>query len=108
VTVYARKTATKTAYICIDCGWIYDGKEPFEKLPNSFKCPVCQAPKRRFRKTEGAGKNDAKSMRSRYEKMSDTDGKFDEGDKQFFGVAAAGAVVLLAGLYFFLNSQTSL
>lgn len=29
-------------------GYIYDGKEPFEKLPNNYRCPVCQAPKRRW------------------------------------------------------------
>jgi rubredoxin len=28
-------------------GYIYDGKEAFDKLPNSYRCPVCNAPKRR-------------------------------------------------------------
>ena len=32
--VSARAAATKQAYICIDCGYIYDGSEgPFDKLP---------------------------------------------------------------------------
>lgn len=44
----AAKTATKaTAYICVDCGYIYDGREAFDKLPSSYRCPVCNAPKRR-------------------------------------------------------------
>lgn len=42
------RAAAKQAYICIDCGYIYDGAEPFEKLPNSYRCPVCSAPKRRL------------------------------------------------------------
>jgi hypothetical protein len=32
---------------------------------SSYKCPVCQAPKRRFKAYSGGGKNDAKSMGSR-------------------------------------------
>lgn len=42
------RAATKQLYICVDCGYIYDGSEgPFEKLPGSYRCPVCAAPKRR-------------------------------------------------------------
>ncbi len=41
------KAASKTAYICADCGYIYDGREAFEGLPSSYRCPVCNAPKRR-------------------------------------------------------------
>jgi hypothetical protein len=26
-------SAAATSYICIDCGYIYDGSIPFEKLP---------------------------------------------------------------------------
>eukprot|EP00878_Enallax_costatus_P045935 GHUV01055476.1.p1 GENE.GHUV01055476.1~~GHUV01055476.1.p1 ORF type:complete len:111 (-),score=24.28 GHUV01055476.1:386-718(-) len=83
LTVVARKTATKAAqaYICIDCGYIYDGREPFEKLPSSYRCPVCNAPKRRFRATESKGRNnDASAMRKRMGAMSrgEDDGKFDE------------------------------
>ena len=28
-------------------GWIYDGREAFNTLPGSYRCPVCNAPKRR-------------------------------------------------------------
>ncbi|KAF6253108.1 hypothetical protein COO60DRAFT_1628327 [Scenedesmus sp. NREL 46B-D3] len=81
--VVARKSAAKTstAYICVDCGYIYDGKEAFDKLPNSYRCPVCNAPKRRFRPTEAKSRNnDAKAMRSRMGAMArgEDDGKFDD------------------------------
>jgi hypothetical protein len=36
------------------------------------------------------------------------DGQFDEGDKNFFLVAAVGGAAVLGALYFFLNSQTQL
>eukprot|EP00882_Tetradesmus_deserticola_P002690 GHRQ01002861.1.p1 GENE.GHRQ01002861.1~~GHRQ01002861.1.p1 ORF type:complete len:139 (+),score=27.73 GHRQ01002861.1:376-792(+) len=111
--VVARKSAAKTsaAYICIDCGYIYAGKEAFDKLPNSYRCPVCNAPKRRFRPTEAKSRNnDEKAMRSRMGTMArgEDDGKFDEGDKSFFVTAAVGGAVLLGALYLFLNSQTQL
>lgn len=46
-------------YVCEVCGWIYDptvgdpdnGIQPgidFETLPDTFVCPVCQAPKSEF------------------------------------------------------------
>lgn len=41
------KTASKTAYICVDCGYIYDERPAFESLDKSYRCPVCSAPKRR-------------------------------------------------------------
>lgn len=47
VRAAATKAKTKTAYICVDCGYIYDGRDTFEKLPSSYRCPVCNAPKRR-------------------------------------------------------------
>jgi rubredoxin len=40
-------TATGQVYLCIDCGYIYDGRVPFVQLPKDYACPVCQAPKRR-------------------------------------------------------------
>lgn len=88
--------------------YIYDGSEgPFEKLPSSYRCPVCSAPKRRFKPYAGTGRNDAKSMNARYERMqseggSKGGGKVDGGAFLAAGVAAAAA---LAGLYFFLSSQ---
>lgn len=39
----------RIAYICQDCGYIYDSEAPFEDQPDeSYNCPVCSAPKARF------------------------------------------------------------
>ena len=46
-------------HICVNCGYIYDpeagdpgsGVEPgtpFEKLPDTWKCPICYQPKNQF------------------------------------------------------------
>ena len=43
----SKATASDQIYLCIDCGWIYDGRQPFADLPKDYNCPVCQAPKRR-------------------------------------------------------------
>lgn len=42
-------------WICVDCGFIYKPKRrvKFEELPGSWKCPQCNAPKRRFAKKAG-------------------------------------------------------
>jgi len=49
---FGRKlTAGQTAlatHICVDCGWIYCETQPFEELGDSYRCPQCNAPKRRF------------------------------------------------------------
>ncbi|GAX85079.1 hypothetical protein CEUSTIGMA_g12499.t1 [Chlamydomonas eustigma] len=34
-------------YICIDCGFIYDGD--FKSAPASYKCPACTSGKNRFK-----------------------------------------------------------
>ena len=44
-------------YICQVCGYVYDGgKEavPFDSLPESWKCPLCGAPKGEFKAQEAA------------------------------------------------------
>ena len=46
------KSSNKIAYICRDCGYIYEGREAFEGLDKSYRCPVCQAPKRRCAQTD--------------------------------------------------------
>lgn len=43
----ARTKAPTTSYICKDCGYIYDERQPFESLDKSYRCPVCNSPKRR-------------------------------------------------------------
>lgn len=47
-------------YRCTICGYVYDPEKgagimypagtPFEKLPDTWKCPVCGAPKSQFKK----------------------------------------------------------
>ncbi|KAI7835614.1 hypothetical protein COHA_010491 [Chlorella ohadii] len=51
---FGRKlTATQKAratHLCIDCGYIYCDETPFDELPSDYRCPQCNAPKRRFSK----------------------------------------------------------
>lgn len=35
-------------HVCVDCGWVYCEKTPFEDLPSNYRCPQCKAPLRRF------------------------------------------------------------
>ena len=100
------KAATKTAYICVDCGYIYDGSTAFEKLPNSYKCPVCSAPKRRFKPYAGRpGGNDPKAMKARMAEIKGGGGAKQSGGGETNGALAivAGGAILLAALYFGLN-----
>ncbi|KAF5840675.1 hypothetical protein DUNSADRAFT_15918 [Dunaliella salina] len=36
------------SHVCVDCGYVYAETTPFEQLPDRYRCPQCQAPKRRF------------------------------------------------------------
>jgi len=36
------------SYVCVDCGYVYCDTEPFEETPSNYRCPECNAPKRRF------------------------------------------------------------
>ena len=45
LTATQRELAT---HICIDCGWIYFQKTPFDELSEDFQCPQCSAYKKRF------------------------------------------------------------
>ncbi|KAI4295321.1 hypothetical protein L6164_035378 [Bauhinia variegata] len=38
----------RATHICLDCGFIYFLPKPFEEQPDSYVCPQCQAPKKRF------------------------------------------------------------
>lgn len=101
------RATTKTAYVCIDCGYIYDGSTPFEKLPGNYKCPVCNAPKRRFKAANARGGNDAASMKARMKDLKSGGGGGSASGGSSSGGAAAiavGGAVLLAALYFGLNS----
>lgn len=38
----------KTRYVCSVCHYVYDGDIPFEDLPETYRCPVCDHPKSVF------------------------------------------------------------
>ncbi|CAH1423094.1 unnamed protein product [Lactuca virosa] len=99
---FAMRAASKQAYICRDCGYIYSDKTPFEKLPDKYFCPVCGAPKRRFREytppvTKNANSTDVRKARK-------AELKRDEAIGKALPIAIAVGVVALVGLYLYLNS----
>ncbi|XXG78114.1 hypothetical protein AAC387_Pa08g2126 [Persea americana] len=38
----------RATHICLDCGFIYTLQKPFDEQPDSYTCPQCRAPKKRF------------------------------------------------------------
>ncbi|XP_057971707.1 protein MET1, chloroplastic [Malania oleifera] len=38
----------RATHICLDCGYIYTLQKPFEEQPDTYVCPQCTAPKKRF------------------------------------------------------------
>ncbi|KAL8234159.1 hypothetical protein R6Q59_020259 [Mikania micrantha] len=38
----------RATHICLDCGYIYTLSKPFDEQPDSYLCPQCRAPKKRF------------------------------------------------------------
>ncbi|KAJ4773023.1 Rubredoxin family protein [Rhynchospora pubera] len=38
----------KATHICLDCGYIYTLSKPFDDQPDTYGCPQCNAPKKRF------------------------------------------------------------
>ncbi|CAL9120497.1 unnamed protein product [Musa acuminata var. zebrina] len=99
---FSMRVVSKQAYICRDCGYIYNDRTPFEKLPDKYFCPVCGAPKRRFRAYEPAvakNVNDTDVRKARKAQI-----KKDEAIGRALPVAIALGVAGLAGLYFYLNN----
>ncbi|KAG2452522.1 hypothetical protein HYH02_002760 [Chlamydomonas schloesseri] len=49
---FGRKLTTAekalASHICVDCGYIYCDSTPFDETPANYRCPQCNAPKRRF------------------------------------------------------------
>ncbi len=41
-------TTESTQWVCAVCGYVYDGKTPFEDLPDDWVCPLCGEPKSVF------------------------------------------------------------
>jgi flavin reductase (DIM6/NTAB) family NADH-FMN oxidoreductase RutF/rubredoxin len=35
-------------YVCSVCGYVYDGAQDFETLPEDYRCPICKQPKSAF------------------------------------------------------------
>eukprot|EP01025_Chloroclados_australasicus_P046090 TRINITY_DN5085_c0_g3_i1.p2 TRINITY_DN5085_c0_g3~~TRINITY_DN5085_c0_g3_i1.p2 ORF type:complete len:204 (+),score=4.54 TRINITY_DN5085_c0_g3_i1:82-693(+) len=86
-------------YICIDCGYIYDGREPFSAVPNSYNCPKCNSAKRRFKPykgSEGRPRNDNKSMVARLKAR-----QWQESFRQWLRIPGHGKEMTLR------HSQTS-
>ncbi|KAF5731008.1 hypothetical protein HS088_TW19G00611 [Tripterygium wilfordii] len=97
------RVASKQAYICRDCGYIYKERTPFEKLTDNYFCPVCGAPKRRFRAyapdvTKNANDQDVRKARKAQIKR-------DEAIGQALPIAVVVGIAALAGLYFYLNNS---
>ncbi|GLC44602.1 hypothetical protein PLESTB_001324200 [Pleodorina starrii] len=103
------KPVAKTAYVCLDCGYLYDEATPFEDV-KSYSCPVCGAPKRRFKelKNNSLRNNDPKSMVARKEKLRDQivaeGGNPDEGQNEFL-IATGAAIAVTLGLLAYLTQQ---
>ncbi|XP_021664994.2 uncharacterized protein LOC110653590 [Hevea brasiliensis] len=38
----------RATHICLDCGYIYTAQKPFDEQPDTYVCPQCIAPKKRF------------------------------------------------------------
>lgn len=99
---FSMRVASKQAYICRDCGYIYNDRTPFEKLPDKYFCRVCGAPKRRFRPYEPKVTKDANSQDVRKARKDQL--KRDETIGKALPVAIVLGVAGLAGLYFYLNN----
>ncbi|XP_057480742.1 uncharacterized protein LOC130767759 [Actinidia eriantha] len=99
---FTMRLASKQTYICRDCGYIYSDRTPFEKVSDNYYCPVCGAPKRRFRQytpavTKNANDTDVRKARKAQIKR-------DEAVGQALPFAIVIGVAALAGLYYYLNS----
>ena len=95
----------------VDCGWLYTQRAPFAEWKG--KCPVCRAPKSRFKPY--AGSNTSNDEKARLARMGGGGGAAlggrrasgegvegsDAGKLAGFAVAA---VVIAGGLYLALNS----
>ncbi|XP_027342418.1 uncharacterized protein LOC113855126 [Abrus precatorius] len=97
------RVASKQAYICRDCGYIYNDKTPFQKLPDNYFCPVCGAPKRRFRSYAPAVTKKANDTAVRKARKAEM--KRDESIGRALPIAVVVGIAALAGLYFYLNTQ---
>ena len=45
-----KKMAENEKWVCVVCGYVYDGDVPFEELPENWTCPLCGVGKDMFEK----------------------------------------------------------
>ncbi|XP_065873884.1 uncharacterized protein [Euphorbia lathyris] len=100
---FSMRVASKQSYICRDCGYIYNDRTPFEKQPDKYFCPVCGAPKRRFRVYTPPVTKNANETATRKERKAQL--QRDEAIGKALPIAILVGVVALAGLYLYLNSS---
>ncbi|XP_047316901.1 uncharacterized protein LOC124920453 [Impatiens glandulifera] len=100
---FSMRVSSKQAYICRDCGYIYNDKTPFDKLPDNFFCRVCGAPKRRFKPYTPAVSKDANSTDVRKARKAEL--KRDESVGKALPIAIAVGAVALVALYFYINNS---
>lgn len=92
------------AYICRDCGYIYDGRKSFESLSIDYSCPVCQAPKRRFKpysEPVARGANETAARKARKQQVKAADAALGSS----LPLVIAGILVALVGTIVYLNAQ---
>ncbi|XP_039037113.1 uncharacterized protein LOC120174281 [Hibiscus syriacus] len=99
---FSMRVASKQAYICRDCGYIYNERTPFEKVPDSYFCPVCGAPKRRFKPYQPAVAKNANDKDVRKARKAEM--KRDKAVGKALPIAIVIGIAALAGLYFYLNN----
>ncbi|KAH8486579.1 hypothetical protein H0E87_025547 [Populus deltoides] len=100
---FSMRATTKQAYICRDCGYIYNDRKPFDKQPDNYFCPVCGAPKRRFREYMPAvtkNVNDKDVRKARKAQIQK-----DEAIGRALPIAVVVGIVALAGIYFYINNS---
>ncbi|KAG7533756.1 Rubredoxin-like domain [Arabidopsis thaliana x Arabidopsis arenosa] len=101
---FSMRVSSKQAYICRDCGYIYNDRTPFDKLPDNYFCPVCAAPKRRFRPympDVSKNVNDKDVRKARKAEL-----QRDEAVGKALPIAIAVGVLALAALYFYVNNTS--
>ncbi|GMN60462.1 hypothetical protein TIFTF001_029562 [Ficus carica] len=99
---FSMRVASKQSYICRDCGYIYNDRTPFEKRPDNYFCPVCGAPKRRFRAYQPAVNKDANDTSVRKARKAQI--QRDEAIGKALPIAIVITAAALAGLYFYLKN----
>ncbi|CAN7140901.1 unnamed protein product [Brassica rapa subsp. narinosa] len=48
LTETQKASIARATHICLDCGFIYTLPKPFDEQPETYVCPQCIAPKKRF------------------------------------------------------------